>query len=166
MISDKEIQYTNTLEALERWAGIIIDEYKKRLSYAGNDKGELYNTISFSHIDKTGAFFIININVANYFWYYEHGRRAGKWPPIDKIFQWVVKKNIIPRPLTLKTGKTIIPTQKTLAFLIARSIGKHGTRPHPLFSDTVSHLREAMVESISEALARDLETEIDIKITI
>lgn len=50
-------------------------------------------------------------------WYYAvNGRRPGKQPPIDTIQSWLEKKGI----------NADIP-QRSLAFLVARKIGKMGT---------------------------------------
>ena len=46
----------------------------------------------------------------------EYGRRPGKRPPMDAILRWIVFKGIS------------TPNPRTLAFLIARSIGKKGTK--------------------------------------
>ncbi len=53
----------------------------------------------------------------NHYWYYlVHGRKPGKQPPIDSILGWLQKKGIT----------SDIP-ERSLAFLIARKIGKLGT---------------------------------------
>ena len=59
----------------------------------------------------------------------EYGRKAGKKPPpIDAIQMWVVRKNITGTYQT-KSGKTRTMTDRQMAFLIARAIGKRGTKP-------------------------------------
>lgn len=53
----------------------------------------------------------------NHYWYYlVYGRRPGKQPPIDSILGWLQKKGIT----------SDIP-ERSLAFLIARKIGRLGT---------------------------------------
>ncbi|WP_026463654.1 hypothetical protein [Adhaeribacter aquaticus] len=53
----------------------------------------------------------------------ETGRKAGKFPPISVIRQWIDDKPIIPK------GKI---SKNSLAFLIARSIAKKGTVLHQM----------------------------------
>ena len=48
--------------------------------------------------------------------YLEDGRKPGKFPPIDKIKQWIVDKPIAYSDISLSS----------LAFLIARKISKEG----------------------------------------
>ena len=59
----------------------------------------------------------------------EYGRKAGKKPPpIDAIQMWVVRKNITGTYQT-KSGKTRTMTDRQMAFLLARAIGKRCTKP-------------------------------------
>lgn len=52
-----------------------------------------------------------------HYWYYlVYGRKPGKQPPIDSILGWLEKKGI-----------TADIPQRSLAFLIARKIGRFGT---------------------------------------
>lgn len=54
---------------------------------------------------------------ANHYWYYlVHGRKPGKQPPIDSILEWLEKKGI-----------TADISLRSLAFLVARKIGRVGT---------------------------------------
>jgi len=56
---------------------------------------------------------------AKYFYQQKHGRRPGKFPPIDDILNWIREKRITP-----KDSKT---TERQLAFLFARKIAQSGT---------------------------------------
>lgn len=156
----KDTEFKHTLEVLEEYANKIIDLYREKLTANGNGRGELYKSIKFNGIKRIGSEFQLNIDVVEYFKWYENGRKAGKRPPFDKIFSWVKRKNIIPRPYNLSNGKQVIPTQKTLAFLIARSIGLKGTKPHPLMKDTLKELRNDMIEDLKFAIYQDFELEL------
>jgi hypothetical protein len=54
---------------------------------------------------------------ASYYYFLVHGRRPGKQPPIDNILAWIKKKGIEAKDIS----------ERSLAFLIARKIGKLGT---------------------------------------
>lgn len=56
-----------------------------------------------------------------YAYYVEFGRRAGKWPPFRFIYEWVRVRHMAADD----------EQAKSIAFLIQRSIGKKGTKPHP-----------------------------------
>jgi hypothetical protein len=58
------------------------------------------------------------VDVYNQFshaWWVEYGRGPGKQPPFDKIMPWVLRH--------------ISPPTRSVAFLIARKIGREGIRP-------------------------------------
>lgn len=56
---------------------------------------------------------------AKYFYQQKHGRKPGKFPPIDDILDWIRIKGIVPRDNKTST--------KQLAFLFARKISQSGT---------------------------------------
>ena len=73
-----------------------------------------------------------------YAYYVEFGRRAGKWPPFDDILQWVKIRRIAKlhnreerKGLGVTKLQDYMTETYTTAFLIQRSIGKKGTKPHP-----------------------------------
>lgn len=52
------------------------------------------------------------------FKFIEVGRGKGKFPPINNIYEWLVAKNIQPDGIS----------QRSLAYLIARKIGREGSK--------------------------------------
>lgn len=73
-----------------------------------------------------GSVYLVTVNLPDYWQYIENGRRPGKFPPMNKIINWVKYKNIIPNPGT---------TVNQLAFLIGRKIAKFGIEPKHLLSN-------------------------------
>lgn len=57
-------------------------------------------------------------SVLNYSPFPEKGRKAGGVPPVDAILRWIVFKGVTPRDPKMKL--------RSLAFLIARQIGRKG----------------------------------------
>lgn len=57
------------------------------------------------------------IDGAGTFYYQQYGRKPGGWPPQDAILEWIKVKPIVPY------GNI---SEESLAFLIARKIGKEG----------------------------------------
>lgn len=55
---------------------------------------------------------------SGYFYQQKHGRKPGKFPPVDDILDWIRAKGITPKDNI---------SEKSLAFLIARKIAKSGT---------------------------------------
>lgn len=112
----------------------FVVELKNKLkandSYAS---GDLVNSIR-GIVKQNGKYVVISIQLEDYWQYVENGRKAGKYPPINAIKNWISVKPILPRPL--KSGK--LPTANQLAFLIARKISKVGIKPKPFLKPTIT----------------------------
>lgn len=151
-------QYENTIKVLNDFAEALITEYKDELSTAGYSSGKLYNTINVNGVRVTAGNFLVQINLEEYWKYIEYGRKAGsKPPPITAIHDWIIKRNIIPRPIQLKSGETRIPSQLSLAFAISKSIGKNGIKARPFMKKAMNKVKQEFIEQIKEALVQDIE---------
>ena len=60
------------------------------------------------------------ISGADYTYYMQHGRKAGKMPPIQAIEQWILARGIRPIRENMKTN--------ALAWAIAKKIARDGTK--------------------------------------
>jgi hypothetical protein len=66
---------------------------------------------------------IVGSITGSHYWYYiEHGRRPGKRPPIESIEKWIDDRRLSLDGIT----------KQSLAFLIARKIGREGTKGTPI----------------------------------
>lgn len=95
--------------------------------------------------DSIDAGFFSQDTRGGYALFVEYGRRAGKFPPIDEIVQWVRKK------LRIREQKAA----KGIGFLIARKIAKKGTRPHPFFGPAVEKNKNAINDFIAEEVNKE-----------
>lgn len=160
------MDYVNTIKVLNEFADTLINEYKSKLASEGWQSGKLYNSIKKVSIKNSKGNFKLTLNLEEYWKYIEEGRKAGKqpnrkkMPPITEIRKWIDKKNIIPRPIKLKSGKEFSPTRNTLAFLISRSILNNGFKnpisPKPFFKTSLQTAKDMFIDKIKEALAKDL----------
>lgn len=160
------MDYANTITVLNEFADTLINEYKGKLASEGWQSGKLYNSIKKVSVKNIKGNFMLTLNLEEYWKCIEEGRKAGKqpnrkkMPPITEIRKWIDKKNIIPRPIRLKSGKEFSPTRNTLAFLISRSILKNGFKtaipPKPLFKTSLQTAKEMFIDKIKEALVKDL----------
>ena len=151
------MDYVNTIKVLNEFADTLINEYKDKLASEGWQSGKLYNSIKKVSVKNSKGNFKLTLNLEEYWKYIEYGRKAGaKMPPIKEIRKWIEKKNIIPRPIKLKSGKEYSPTRNTLAFLISRSISKKGIKPKPFFKTSLQTAKDMFIDKIKEALAKDL----------
>ena len=160
------MDYVNTITVLNEFADTLINEYKDKLASEGWQSGKLYNSIKKVSVKNTKGNYMLTLNLEEYWKYIEEGRKAGKqpnrkkMPPITEIRKWIDKKNIIPRPIKLKSGREFSPTRNTLAFLISRSILNNGFKtaipPKPFFKTSLQTAKEMFIDKIKEALAKDL----------
>lgn len=148
--------FKHTMKALRDFGKFIVTNYKSQLEAEHMNNGELYRTISYSVSTGTGGW-VISVSLADYWKYIENGRRAGaKMPPVSAIENWIKVKQIIPHSMTLKSGKTVIPTIPQLSFLIARSIGRRGIPPKPLFKKSFEAAKKQFIQVIKDAITQDI----------
>ena len=147
--------FRHTMKALNDFGNFIITTYKSQLEAEQMNNGELYRTISYSVSTGTGGW-VISVSLADYWKYVEYGRRPGKMPPVSAIENWINVKQIVPHSMTLKSGKTVIPTIPQLSFLIARSIGRRGIAPKPLFKNSFEAAKQQFIQVIKDAITQDI----------
>ena len=145
----------HTMKALNDFGNFIITNYKSQLEAEQMNNGELYRTISYS-VSTGNSGWVISVSLANYWKYIEYGRRPGKMPPVSAIENWINVKQIVPHSMTLKSGKTVIPTIPQLSFLIARSIGRRGIAPKPLFKNSFEAAKKQFIQVIKDAITQDI----------
>ena len=148
--------FRHTMKALNDFGNFIVTNYKRQLEAEQMNNGELYRTISYS-VSTVNSGWVISVSLADYWKYIENGRRAGaKMPPVSAIENWIKVKQIIPHSMTLKSGKTVIPTIPQLSFLIARSIGQRGIPPKPLFKKSFEAAKKQFIQVIKDAITQDI----------
>lgn len=152
METDTLIGLNNLKEALQRYGQAASDLYRVEMQRRGkNASFDLSNSVDFQ-MTKEGTVYTVSLSLLEYWKYIEYGRKPGKFPPIDKIREWVEIKPLIPRPMA--NGK--LPTLQQLAFLIGRKIAREGIAPEPILHDTVVELNQKWLPLIRKALERDL----------
>lgn len=147
--------FKHTMKALNDFGKFIITNYKSQLEAEQMNNGELYRTISYS-VSTGNSGWVISVSLADYWKYVEYGRRPGKMPPVSAIENWIKVKQVIPHSMTLKSGKTVIPTIPQLSFLIARSIGRRGIAPKPLFKNSFEVAKKQFIQVIKDAITQDI----------
>ena len=147
--------FKHTMKALNDFGNFIITNYKSQLEAEQMNNGELYRTISYS-VSTGNSGWVISVSLADYWKYVEYGRRPGKMPPVSAIENWINVKRIVPHSITLKSGKTVIPTIPQLSFLIARSIGRRGIAPKPLFKNSFEAAKKQFIQVIKDAITQDI----------
>lgn len=132
----------------------------KRAFYA-DDKiasGKLINSLKYE-IKYDGKYFSIELDSVKYFEYVNDGRRAGKFPPINDIKNWIRVKGILPLP----NDKGKIPTENQLAYLIGRKIALNGIIGTKTLERTkrLYRLEDKVMECLFEEFDKVVDKEID-----
>ena len=155
--------YTLTFNNLQIALNAFIDDFVstyKSLLIRDNKKatGNLVSSIKPLKIDFANNKMQGSIDIASYWKYVEYGRRPGKFPPVNKILDWIKVKPVIPRPLNgLKP-----PTEAQLAFLISRKIARDGIKPGNQYEEALNISWTRNEKNISEAISKDLEESVNL----
>lgn len=150
---DKLIDLPHVQAVMEEMAIAIRNEYQDNL--IRNDRiasGDLLNNIEYE-ITRGDFTYTIYVKMKDYWYYVENGRRAGKWPPIDNILNWIRVKPVLPRPNA--EGK--LPTPQQLAFLIARKIGEEGTEGTQDLRKATDTIWDTFEDRLYEAIDEDVD---------
>lgn len=150
---DKLIDLPHVQAVMEEMAIAIRNEYQDNL--IRNDRiasGDLLNNIEYE-ITRGDFTYTIYVKMKDYWYYVENGRKAGKWPPIDNILNWIKIKPVLPRPNA--EGK--LPTPQQLAFLIARKIGEEGTEGTQDLRKATDTIWDDFEDRLYEAIDKDVD---------
>ena len=150
---DKLIDLPHVQAVMEEMAIAIRNEYQDNL--IRNDRiasGDLLNNIEYE-ITRGDYTYTIYVKMKDYWYYVENGRKAGKWPPIQNILDWIKIKPVLPRPNA--EGK--LPTPQQLAFLIARKIGEEGTQGTHDLRKATDTIWDTFEDRLYEAIDEDVD---------
>lgn len=150
---DKLIDLPHVQAVMEEMAIAIRNEYQDNL--IRNDRiasGDLLNNIEYE-ITRGDFTYTIYVKMKDYWYYVENGRKAGKWPPIDNILNWIRVKPVLPRP----NAKGKLPTPQQLAFLIARKIGEEGTQGTQDLRKATDTIWDTFEDRLYEAIDEDVD---------
>ena len=148
----EDIKWTRLTEVLNEFADAFIQNTRNNLdANQSNASYNLYN--SFEKVIEVGEdYFKVSISLADYWQFLENGRGPGKFPPVDKIKEWIEVKPVNPTPLS--NGKT--PSVEQLSFLIGRKIANEGTEGKPFFEPAKEQTIREFEDKINQAIDEDV----------
>ena len=139
------------LATLDEYAEKAKELYKRKLTDKGiNASYKLLNSVE-TVVRRNDDEFTVTINLEDYWYYVENGRKAGRFPPVSKILDWIRIKPVIP----YSDSRGRLPTEEQLAFLIARKISEQGTEPKNVLAETITELNNYYLPKLQQALDRD-----------
>ena len=151
------IKLTNTQRVLGEFAQELRNRYQDNLIRDGKiATGNLLNSVEYK-VQYDDRAIWVELHLEEYYKWVENGRGPGKFPPPDKILEWIRIKPIIPDD---RGGR--LPTEQQLAFLIGRKIAEQGIEPGNQLHNAMDDIYPQFEERIDEAIALDIDEAIDI----
>ena len=150
------LTFNNLQQVLDDFTKDVAETYRGLLLRDGkNATGELISSIRPMTPELVDGTFQCSLSLAPHWKYVENGRKAGKFPPIDNILEWVKAKPQLARPNRLDR-KEIAPKQ--LAFLVARKIAAKGIQPGNQLEEAIDIVYARWKDRIDAAITADIET--------
>ncbi len=145
------MDWKNTERILNEYAMIVSERYKESLMKNGHiATGELLNSVKYQ-ITIGNKEVSVSL-VLDEVWKWVENDCKPHFPPIDAILKWVKVKHILPS--NTYNGK--LPTEKQLAYLIARKISREGTKGTHDLQEAMDQVDRQFEDRIGEAIGKDL----------
>lgn len=152
--------FKNTIEILNSFGKLLVEEYKDSLiRNEVNASDKLFKSVKYL-FKSDNRYLEIDLELKNYYWYVENGRKAGKFPPIQKIEDWIKIKPVL--PYKDKNGK--LPTLNQLTYLIGRKIKEKGIQGKHLLQKYVDDIYREIEDRLVDALSEDLHNAVEIEL--
>ena len=144
------MKWNHLQKALETYRMYLLSAARNNMS----QYYELKDKISFK-IDVSGKLSEVTFNAPEYWKYANYGRPPGKMPPVSAIEEWITRRRIVPE------SNTSTPNATSLAYAIARKIGRKGTKGTKFLEKSLDEQKEYWMSTISAAIGEDILEEID-----
>ena len=143
-------------EKIQRIANDMLNLYKIELEQSKINASNTLSDTAKTEIIYNKNGFSIYFRLQNYWYYVENGRKAGKMPPVNILYNWIIRKRI-----------NFIPDRKirnhqSLAWAVSKSIAKKGYEgKKPLNKVINSKEFKSLVEELEDIVFSGYEDEID-----
>lgn len=149
------MEWKNLMEVLTSYAQSLEEAYRGQVLDNSYASGRLFDSVrSIIQVDE--SYIEVFLNLEDYWKYLEDGRSPGRFPPVDRIREWIRVKPIVPYP----DSRGRVPSPDQLAFLIGRSIAENGIEGKHLLENAMDETSDWMT-LIDEAIEMDVREEID-----
>lgn len=154
---DGIIRWDNLQRVLGEFAVELRNRYQDNLIRDGKIAGgDLLNNAEYK-VESGDRSVEVSLRLEDYWKWVEEGRGPGKFPPPDRIMEWIRVKPVIPDN---RNGR--LPTERQLAFLIGRKISEEGIKPGHQLREAMSDIMGEFESRIDEAISRDIDAGFDI----
>lgn len=146
-----ELTFDNLRALLNDYGQRAEAYYRERLANEGRNASHTLSESVHYKLRQDGNTFEVSLDLAKYWYWVEEGRKPGKFPPPDKILEWVRVKPIVP----LSTMPRV-RTENSLAYLIGRKIARKGIPASHALREAVRRTDNELLDKITAALSADL----------
>lgn len=143
------------LRIIQNWGNEFIAQMQNRLRINKTNASSSLSQSIQPEIKSQRSGYRLTVLMEDYWQYVEEGRPPGKMPPIKNIYEWIQNKK--PLQASIANSPDRIAATKSLAYVIARKIGKKGTRKQPFISPSLKEVTTAtLAERIGKYIASSL----------
>ena len=143
--------FPNLVNVLQDYGKTLVENYRKGLEDGDHiATGNLYRSVK-TEVTLKNQSFILEFIMPDYGEYLEQGTKPH-FPPVSAIEGWIRAKRIAPR--RDQQGK--LPTEKQLAFLIARKISEEGTERTGIYETANALTANEFNKRIDAAITKDI----------
>ena len=158
------ISFPNLIQTLRNYAEAVIAKYRDKLIIDGHiATGKLINKITANPVEIKGNTYSVSINLMDYWKYVEEGVN-GTDKDQGSPFSFSTSKTMIPSNIVLEWIKVDgkLPSQKSLAWVIAKSIHEKGIKQGKQLEKTLNELNDEWTIKIIDAVTEDLSNSVGI----
>ena len=154
--NDMKTLFPNLVKVLDAYGKTLVENYRQGLESGDHiATGNLYRSVR-SEVTYEGQSFLVEFRMPEYGEYLEQGTKPH-FPPLDAIENWVRVKRIAPR----RDDQGRLPTERQLAFLIARKISEDGTERTGIYETANALTLNEFNARIDDAIQKDLELNLE-----
>lgn len=174
-MAQQALRWKHLHRVLQQFGEELVNEYIVNLhTRKANATYDLADSVSYK-VESGYGWIAVDISLLEYWKYVEYGRKAGKFPPLKSIEEWIEVKGI--KPMTyiqtnimrtarhrgrIRRNDGGIPSIKSLAYLIGRKIKEEGIQPRPILTTSIDEVYSRLESAIDEAITQDINESVDI----
>ena len=137
------------IRIIQNWGNELIQNFRINLLKNNSVASKsLYQDITPKITPKANGA-NLKIQMLEYWQFVENGRRAGKMPSIAPLIEYVKNKKEL--QMKIANARDRIAATKSLAYVIARKIGREGTKAQPFVAPA---LNDKMMQSLSDRIGQ------------
>ncbi len=146
-----------TAKALRTAGGLLMQRLQQGLDESNsNASGSLSESMGLTFKSSSKGL-TMDLSMLDYYMYVDEGRKPGKMPPVSSIAEWLTLPNV--REKLQEQSDAEFQGIQSLAFVIARKIGKEGTKGTKFFTNVVDSrlFKDDIPNTVGQAAFEDVD---------